>query len=130
MLNEDVEDILFLLGVAIFADKRVYASEIEIFTRSVSQLKLSDLDFSVVSEARALSWFTLNRELIETKFKLPRDDFERWFVPILGRIRQHADIEALKYLMQLIFEADNEVHISEVALMKLIEREWGLAFGS
>jgi hypothetical protein len=130
VISSDMNDVLLLLGVAIFADKRVLASEVEVFTKSVSRLKLAELDFSIVSEAKALSWFELNRDLIQSKFKLPRADFETWFLPILSRIRQHSDIEALKYLLQLIFEADAEVHVSEIALMKLVEREWDITQGT
>ena len=129
-IPRDMEDILTLLSIAIFADKRVFLSEIQIFTRSVSSLKLSHLDFSTVTEARALNWFELNRDNLEQKFSLPTGQFEAWLCPILARIRNHADIGALKYLMQLIFEADGEVHISEKALLALLEREWSLTHGN
>jgi len=126
MISSDMNDIFLLLAVGIYADKKLYASEVEIFVKSVSRIKLSTVDNAKVSEAKALAWFEMNRADVKSKFDLPRSDFDEWFIPILKRIRKHAELDALKHMLQMIFLADNEVHVSEIALMTLVEREWGI----
>ena len=56
-----------------------------------------------------------------------RSEFDGWFIPILKRVGEHADKDALLHLLNMIFLADREMHNSEIALMTLIKREWNVA---
>jgi len=60
-------------------------------------------------------------------FNGPRAEFDAWFVPILERVGEHANKDALLHLLNMIFIADDEVHNSEMAMMALVKRTWGLA---
>jgi len=126
MLQSEMNDILTVLAVGIYADKKIHSSEIKVFIQSVSSLQLSNHDVPTISEAKALTWFEMNKDGVRAKFEGPRSEFDDWFVPILKRVGQHADKDALLHLLTMIFLADNEVHNSETALMILIERVWEL----
>jgi hypothetical protein len=126
MEQTDLNDILLILTVGIYADKKIHSSEIEVFIKSVSRLNLSKRDIPTISEAKALAWFEMNKDNVRHIFNAPRSEFEKWFIPILERVGSHADKEALLHLLNMIFLADREVHISETALMVLIKRVWSL----
>lgn len=115
-----------ILTVAVYADKRVHASEIEVFIQSVSKVNLSKRDIPKISEAKALAWFEMNKDHVRHIFDGPRSEFDAWFNPILKRVGEHADKEALLHLLNMIFLADREMHVSETALMVLIKRVWNL----
>lgn len=127
MEQTDLNDILLLLTVGIYADKRVHANEIAVFTRSLSRLELSKNDIPKISEAKALAWFEMNKDNVRHIFNAPRSDFNRWFIPILERVGQHAHKSVLLRLLTDIFLADDEMHVSETALDVLIKRVWKLA---
>ena len=124
MLDTKMNDILTVLAVGVFADKKIHSSEVLVFIRSVSTVQVSTLDLSLMSEAKALSWFELNKRLIKEKFEGPRDAFEAWFTPIVTRVGEHADKDAFLALLDKIFLADDEVHVSEAAMMVLVKRVW------
>lgn len=126
MEQSELNDILMLLTVGIFADKRIHSSEVLVFMKSVSRIKLSTRDIPEISEAKALSWFEMNKDHVRHIFTVPTEEFEAWLIPILERLAVHADKDALLKLLDEIFEADQEIHISETALMTLIKRVWKL----
>lgn len=126
MKQTELNDILMVLTVAVYADKRVHSSEIEVFIKSVSRVNLSKREIPTISEAKALGWFEMNKDHVRHIFDGPRSEFEAWFIPILKRVGEHADKEALLHLLNMIFLADREMHVSETALMVLIKRIWGL----
>lgn len=126
MPKSEMHDILLVLAVGVFADKKVHASEIQVFMRSVSRVPLLKEDRALLSEAKVLSWFEVNKDDIRKKFAGPRSEFDSWFVPILQRVGKHADKDALLHLLNMIFLADHEMHNSELALMTLIRRVWKL----
>ncbi|WP_427452647.1 hypothetical protein [Litorimonas sp. WD9-15] len=126
MIQSEMNDILMVLAVGVFADKKIHSSEIEVFIRSVSRIRLSEYDVPKVSEAKALTWFEMNKDDIRERFNGPRSEFDAWLIPILKRVEDHADKEALLHLLNMIFLADREVHNSERAMMVLIKRVWNL----
>lgn len=126
MLKPEMHDILMVLAVGVFADKKIHSSEIQVFIRSVSRVQLSKHDTPIMSEAKALSWFEMNKDEVRQMFAGPRSEFDSWFVPILKRVGQHADTDALLHLLNMIFLADREMHVSEMALMTLIKRVWNV----
>lgn len=126
MLQPEMHDILMVLAVGVFADKKIHSSEIQVFMRSVSRVQLSKRDIPILSEAKALSWFEMNKGEVRQMFAGPRSEFDGWFIPILKRVGNHADKDALLHLLNMIFLADREMHNSETALMTLIKGVWNL----
>ncbi len=126
-IKEIMQDIMTVLAVGIFADKKIHSSEIKVFIESVSRVKLSNHALPMISEAKALTWYEMNKDIVRDKFAGPRSEFDGWFVPILTQVGKHADKDAFMKLLDKIFIADNELHISETALSVLIRRVWGLA---
>ena len=126
MGQSELDDILMVLLIGVYADKKIVSSEIKVFIRSVSRLNLSDRDLPKISEAKALAWFEMNKNHVREMFNSPRSKFERWFLPILKRVEKHGNKTTLFQILDMIFKADNEVHISEKALAVLIKRVWGI----
>ena len=126
MLDTELEDILTVLAVGVYADKRIFASEIQAFTRSVSSVALSRRENSTVTGAQALLWFEMNKDEIRDKFDGPRPEFDAWIIPILERVSEHGNIDELIGLLDIISVADDEFHISEKAFIVLVKKIWGL----
>ena len=126
MLDTELEDILTVLAVGVYADKRIFASEIQAFTRSVSGVALSRRENSTVTGAQALLWFEMNKDEIRDKIDGPRPEFDAWIIPILERVSEHGNIDELIGLLDIISVADDEFHISEKAFIVLVKKIWGL----
>lgn len=126
MLDTELEDILTVLAVGVYADKRIFASEIQAFTRSVSGVALSRRENSTVTGAQALLWFEMNKDEIRDKFDGPRPEFDAWIIPILERVSEHGNIDELIGILDIISVADDEFHISEKAFIVLVQKIWGL----
>jgi len=125
MIDTELEDILTVLAIGVYADKRIFASEIQAFTRSVSGVELSKRENSKVSGAQALMWFETHKDDIRAKFDGPRPEFDAWIVPILERVSEHGNIDELIRLLDTISVADDEFHISEKAFIVLAKKAWG-----
>ena len=126
MLDTELEDILTVLAVGVYADKRIFASEIQAFTRSVSGVALSRRENSTVTGAQALLWFEMNKDEIRDKFEGPRPEFDAWIIPILERVSEHGNIDELIGILDIISVADDEFHISEKAFIVLVQKIWEL----
>ena len=124
MIDTELEDILTVLAIGVYADKRIFASEIQAFTRSVSGVELSKRENSKVSGAQALMWFEMHKDEIRAKFDGPRPEFDAWIVPILERVSEHGNIDELIRLLDTISVADDEFHISEKAFIVLAKKAW------
>jgi len=125
MIDTELEDILTVLAIGVYADKRIFASEIQAFTRSVSGVELSKRENSKVSGAQALMWFETHKDDIRAKFDGPRPEFDAWIIPILHRVSEHGNIDELIGLLDTISLADDEFHISEKAFIVLAKKAWG-----
>jgi len=122
MFTSDKHNLLSLFAAMIAADKHVYAVEIDVFTVSVVQFfKTTDI-LPVPSQAQLLMWFELNRD--DIRAKLTEDNFQTWFEALIGEVAQIYSIKSVLGVMQEIAEADGEVHISEKALLVLVNRYW------
>ena len=126
ILEPDIQDILTILAVGVFADKRVFSSEIQVFTESAMHAALPNREMSAPSGAKALLWFEKNKDEIRAKFDGPRSDFDAWLIPILERLAGNVDQEGLLRFLEKISLADEELHVSEEALIVLVKRVWGL----
>ena len=91
MIDTELEDILTVLAIGVYADKRIFASEIQVFTQSVSGIELSKRENSKVSGAQALLWFEMHKDEIREKFDGPRSEFDAWIIPILHRVSEHGN---------------------------------------
>ena len=125
MIDTELEDILTVLAIGVYADKRIFASEIQVFTQSVSGIELSKRENSKVSGAQALLWFEMHKDEIREKFDGPRSEFDAWIIPILYRVSEHGNIDELIGLLDTISLADDEFHISEKAFIVLAKKVWG-----
>lgn len=119
-----LNSVLNLIAATILADKRVYASEVEMFIKEASALKLVRQLEPKMSEARLLSWYELNKDAIEENLKAPY--FKDWYYKILKQISELPEKKSILEVMRKISKADNEIHVSERALITLAERYWKL----
>lgn len=124
MFTEQEDDLLTLLAVTIFADKRVFAREIEAFLHSSKTLNLGAGRSKKVNQDTLLLWFEANRQ--ELKAIHTRDDFADWFADLTRRLAAYPDKEKLLGIMNDIARSDGEVHVSETALMVLCARNWNI----
>ena len=123
-MKNDVNNILTLISAAIFADKRVYASEVETFLRSTRSLEVLRQLEPHLSEAKLLSWYEMNKGDVQENLATPY--FKDWFYELLGELSHIPEKQSVIEAMREISEADGEIHVSERALIVLAERHWGL----
>lgn len=126
MISEKLHDLLSVIAVTIFADKRVFATEIETFLKmseKVQQLRKSD---DRLSEAKLLSWFDANSATIRDKIRTPQ--FESWFYASLDRLNGLYDKQSIIDIMSEIAKSDDDFHISEQALIVLTANRWKLEY--
>lgn len=117
--------ILSLIAATIFADKRVYATEIDAFLTSTVNLKVLQRLEPKLSEARLLNWYEMNKGDIREKLTTPY--FKDWFYEMLDLLSDVPDKTSILNSMRNVSNADGEVHVSERALITLAERHWGLS---
>ena len=124
MSNATHEKDLSLLAATIFADHRVYSSEITVFVRAASRLDVIHKARPNLSEAKLLVWYEENKEHIKGKMTAPY--FKDWFYDILEKLSDVEDKRPILAAMKDISRADSEIHVSERALFTLAARHWGL----
>jgi len=122
MISDELHDLLSLLAATIFADKRVFAQEVETFLKTAKDLGNLRKTDEVISEAKLLSWFDSNVDIIRSRLQTP--DFETWFYDCLDRLDGLEDKQALISIMTQIAKSDDEFHISEQALIVLTANHW------
>ena len=123
-MSPEQNDILSLIAASIFADKRVYASEIEAFVKASRKLKPLRAAQPKLSEAGLLQWYEANKDEIRQKVITPY--FKDWFYDLLSRLNHIEDKQSILDAMQKVSMADGSVHVSERALMALAKRYWGM----
>jgi len=75
-------------------------------------------------EAKLLSWYELNKDSINDRLSTPY--FKDWFYATLDEIAELPDKQTILEVMRKISAADDDVHVSERALITLAERYWKL----
>ena len=123
-MSEDIDNLLSLIAATIFADKRIYASEIETFIDTTASLKLTQRLDPNISESKLMTWYENNKAEIQDKLSTPY--FKDWFYGLLDKLTHVRGKETVLDVMRKIASADGEVHVSERALVTLTERYWGL----
>ena len=117
-----IDDLLSLLTLTIIADNRIFAQEIEVFLHASVTLQ-AELGFEpALGHAQLLTWFEDNRERISSLLTLA--DFEAALGGILARLAHLPDKTPILDQMHAISIADEEMHISETALITLAARHW------
>jgi len=122
MFDTKTHDLLCLFATMIVADKKIYAVEIEAFADCVIDFFAKTDLGEAPSQAQLLDWFETNRDDVRSKVK--QDGFETWFDKLMHEVSEVYSIRAVIEAMQKIARADNEVHISEKALLVLVDRYW------
>jgi len=120
-----LNSVLNLIAATILADKRVYACEVEAFIKETNKLDLVRQLEPNISEAKLLAWYEMNKDAIEANLKSPY--FKNWLYSLLDQISELTGKESILGVMQKIAYADDDVHVSERALIKLAERYWETA---
>lgn len=123
MFTKTIDNVLTILALTVFADKRVFANEIDSFinsARNLEALSNSEID---VSPAKLLVWFEAHKEGIKARMNQGAA-FEHWLNPILDSLTGHPDKHAILNRMIKISKADGEIHVSEKALMVLAANRW------
>ena len=69
MFTETIDNILKLLAVTVFADKRVFADEIDTFINSTTSLDALDNSEIDLSPDKLLVWFETHRDGLKTHMK-------------------------------------------------------------
>ena len=124
MFSTEQHNILSLIAATIFADKRVYESEIEVFGKATAKLKVLQETKPKHSEAEILVWYEMNKDDIRQKITTPY--FKDWLYDLLEQLSYIQDKQSILDIMQKISLADGNVHVSERALTTLAKRYWGI----
>lgn len=123
MFTVPINNVLTILALTVFADKRVFADEINSFINSARNLEsLTDKDQSI-SPPKLLAWFEVNRDELKARMQHGKS-FEMWLNNLLDALSDHPDRHAILNRMIKISKADGEVHVSEKALLALTARRW------
>lgn len=124
MSRDILDDILRLLVATIFADKRIFASEIDAFLSSAIILPAISQSKRNFSEAKLLAWYEIHKDTIRDKITTPY--FKDWFYELLDKLSHLEDKKSILRAMKDISIADGEVHVSERALITLAARYWSV----
>jgi len=123
-MSNDLDNVLSLIAATIFADKRIYASEIEAFVEITRKLKLIQRLDPKLTEVQLMAWYEDHKVDIQSQLSTPY--FKDWFYDLLDKLATVPGKETVLDVMFKIAQADGEVHVSERALVTLTERYWGL----
>ena len=121
-MKNELTDILSLIAATVFADKRIFASEIDEFIKSTNKLNIIRHFEPKMSEARLLAWFEMNKDDIRGKLATPY--FKDWFYDVLERLKDVPEKESIIEVMHKVSKADGDIHVSERALIVLSENYW------
>ena len=124
MISADLNDLLNLIAVTILADKRVFTSEVETFISATSRLQDVRHIEPRISEAKLLLWYEMNKDDLQTR--IASSNFKNWFYGCLSRLDHIKNKRSIIKVMQEIAMADNELHVSEKALIALTANYWNI----
>ena len=117
-------DVLSLIAATIFADKRVYDSEVETFLTASSKLKILKDAKPKLSKSHLRKWYESNKDDIRGKITTPY--FKDWLYQLLENLSEVPDKQPILDVMHDISLADGSVHVSERTLITLAKRFWGV----
>jgi len=70
MFNRQIDAVLKVIALSIFADKRVLSEEISAFVESAEIIQSKVQSDIAISETKLLLWFELNRAELQNRMKL------------------------------------------------------------
>jgi len=126
MFNREIDAVLKVIALSIFADKRVLSSEITAFVESAELIQENVNSDVVITEAKLLLWFELNRADLMEKISLKVTEFEKWFVSLLEDLPVLPNKRFMTEAVERISNSDGEFHISEKALEVILNRVFNL----
>ena len=124
MFNRQIEAVLNLISLSIFADKRVLSEEISAFVESADLIQSKLQSDIVISETKLLMWFELNRSELKSIMGLGPAGFKHWFENLISELPVISDKRFLMDIIERISNADGELHISEKALEVMLARSF------
>lgn len=124
MLASEIDDLLSVLALMIFADKRVLDDEVRAFVRLADRLQVARAIEPRLSEAKLSVWYETHKD--ELKAVLERPNFEDWFYEKLDSLKSIPDKLPIMGVLCDIASSDGEVHVSERALVTLAAQRWGI----
>jgi len=124
MFNHQLEAVLSIMALSIFADKRVLSTEITAFVDAADKVKQNVTTDLPITEAKMLLWFELNRERIRDNMQLGSAEFSAWFSSLLRDLSGLQNKKFISEIVRSIAHADGELHISEQALAIMIDRKF------
>ena len=126
MLAHKMSDLLSLLALSIFIDKKVFSQEIDTFMHGVKELQDALGVELRLTEASTLSWFDKHRE--ELKHQVESHSFSRWIAPLLERLKPLKNKKQNLDVMYQISISDDEFHPSEKKLISLAANHWDMRY--
>ena len=125
MLENKSNSLMGLLAMTMFADKKVLSQEIRAFVNSVKYLQCTGVLDDSMSEADIIMWYELNKD--ELKTKVTGKGFEVWLQNCLADLSPLTNKSAVLIAMGDIANSDDEIHVSEMALVALVAKRWNVA---
>jgi len=122
MFNRQINAVLKVIALSIFADKRVLSEEITAFVESADLIQSKVNSDITISETKLLMWFELNRAELQNKMTLGPAGFKHWFENLLSELPVLSDKSFITDIIGRIANADQEFHISEKALGVMLAR--------
>lgn len=110
----DVQSVLEILAMTMFADKQVLATEIQCFVEVVLRFQDQNSLSSEMSEADVIQWYEDHKAALAST--LDNQTFESWMDEKIESLKDFSDLHQLLRAMDEIAMADGERHISEKAL--------------
>ncbi len=126
MNTRTTESLLSLLAMTVFADKTVYAAEIFGFVKAAQYLQSKNLVNPLLTEADLLVWYENHKE--DLFRRVVKHDIEEWLKECLNELNNVEDKASILTAMTDIAKADDELHISEVALHVLAAKIWNIDY--
>ena len=124
-LTEQNEYLLGLMAMTVFADKQVLSEEIKAFVRVGIYLKEAWLLPEEMDEPSLIKWYEANK--IRLRSKLAGDRFAPWLNSCLSSLDPIPNKTPILVAMTDIAKADEDLHVSEIALVRLAARHWKMA---
>jgi len=121
-LDAESQSALELMAMAMFADKRVLASEIQAFVVSVKSLQDQLVLKTRLSEAEIIVWYETHKSVLSDV--IVKHQFESWMEQQIAALMNFPDKHLLLRAMDDIARSDGEKHISETALETLTAQKW------
>ena len=125
MLSKDIDNLLSLLALMIFADKRVHKDEEKAFVLLTDKLQAAREIEPRLSEAKILMWYEMNKARLKAVMDAP--NFETWLYERLDALKPMPNKLPVLSVLCDIASADREVHVSEKALITLAAQRWDIA---